>query len=121
MTTSDLTALVHAAGLSGLDLEPRGVHPGATAGAPEQSSRTVFDDGRVRVGVWECTPGCFETAKAGIGEQQVVLAGDATVRGADGTVVELGPGETLITPDGWRGSWEIRETVRKVFVIWQSA
>jgi uncharacterized cupin superfamily protein len=121
MTTSDLTALVHAAGLAELDLEPRGVHPGATAGAPEQFSRTIFDDGRVRIGVWECTPGSFETAKDGISEQQIVIAGHATVRGAEGTTVELRPGETLITPDGWRGSWEIRETVRKVFVIWQTA
>ena len=27
----------------------------------------------------------------------------------------------LITPDGWRGTWEITETVRKVYTIWNTA
>jgi hypothetical protein len=121
MTASDLTALIHDPAALELELEPKGTHPGATAGSPDQSSRTLFDDGRTRLGVWQCTPGSFDTSKSGISEAQHIVAGRATLRSADGSSVELRPGSTIVTPDGWSGSWEIHETVRKVFAIWPTA
>jgi hypothetical protein len=45
------------------------------------------------------------------------LAGDATITDADGTPHEILPGAAIMLNDGWRGAWEIRETVRKVYVI----
>jgi uncharacterized cupin superfamily protein len=121
MTANDLTSLIHDPAALELELEAKGTHPGATAGSPDQSSRTLFDDGRTRLGVWECTAGSFDTTKDGITEAQHIVAGRATLHSADGTSVDLRPGVTIVTPDGWRGSWEVHETVRKVFVIWQTA
>jgi uncharacterized cupin superfamily protein len=118
MTTSDLTGLVHESDLLNLQLPSKGPRTDATSGSPEQFSLTLFDDGRVRLGVWECTPGSFPAAKDGVGEHGHIIAGDATLHGTDGTSVELRPGVTFVTPDGWSGSWEIRETVRKVFMVW---
>jgi hypothetical protein len=120
MTASEITALTHQADVLELELESRGVRDGAT-GDPVESSRTLFDDGIVRVGVWECTPGSFPAAKDGITEAMVILAGRATVHSADGTSVELEPGTTIVSADGWRGSWEVHETIRKVFTIWKTA
>jgi uncharacterized cupin superfamily protein len=37
----------------------------------------------------------------------------------DGATVELRPGVSLVAPAGWRGRWDVRETVRKTYVIWQ--
>jgi uncharacterized cupin superfamily protein len=35
----------------------------------------------------------------------------------DGTAVEVGPGTTAVFPKGWAGTWEVHETLRKVYVI----
>jgi uncharacterized cupin superfamily protein len=117
MTASDLSNLIHHDDLLGLELESRGVRDGAT-GDPVESSRTLLDDGRVRMGVWECTPGSFPASKDGITEAQHILSGRATLHNADGTSVELGPGTTIVAEDGWQGRWEVHETVRKIFTIW---
>lgn len=49
------------------------------------------------------------------------LSGAGTITTADGTVHEIRPGVVLVAPDGWRGTWDIRETVRKVYTIWATA
>ena len=34
-----------------------------------------------------------------------------------GTPVTIGPGDVAVFPRGWRGPWELHETVRKVYVV----
>jgi uncharacterized cupin superfamily protein len=46
------------------------------------------------------------------------IAGKGTITTVDGTVHEIRPGVVLVAPDGWRGTWDISETVRKVYTIW---
>jgi hypothetical protein len=72
-------------------------------------------DGRT-AGVWECTPGTFPTKREGFDEICQILAGAATVEGADGTVVEISAGSLLVLPDGWAGTWTVTETVRKSYI-----
>jgi len=31
--------------------------------------------------------------------------------------VELAAGDTLVMPSGWRGTWDVREPLRKLYVI----
>jgi uncharacterized protein len=107
-------------GLEDLQLESTGPRAGATAGQPLESEVELYDDGKVTVGVWECTPGEFPSAKDGVTEQMVFLSGDATIIGEDGTTYEVGPGRLIVLPDGWKGRWEIRQTVRKIYTIWQT-
>lgn len=92
----------------------------ATAGSPEVADLVVYDTGRVTSGIWECTPGSFPSAKDGASEYMTVLAGDATVHDEDGTAHVLRPGTALFLADGWRGSWEIRETIRKTYTLVKS-
>ena len=71
-----------------------------------------------RSGVGECTPGRFESARDGDTELMHFVSGKGTITSADGTVHDIRPGAVLIAPNGWRGTWDIRETVRKVYTIW---
>lgn len=114
--------LIAARGLDAttVPLEVIGPKPGAFAGDPVESAITVHADDRLEIGVWECTPGSFPSAKDGISEVMQFVAGEATIVGDDGALHEIGPGSLLFTPDGWRGTWHVRQTVRKAFVIWRT-
>jgi uncharacterized cupin superfamily protein len=91
--------------------------PGATPGTVE-AAETLFDDGKVQIGLWECTPGEFPTAKDGTTEASQILAGEATLRADDGTEVHVRAGDSVVTPDGWRGIWIVHATTRKVYTTW---
>lgn len=89
-----------------------------TSGDPRASMLELYRDDVVECGVWEVTPGEFAGENAGFGEHMYVLCGEATVTSEDGTTVELRPGVSFVARAGWRGRWIVRETVRKIYVIW---
>jgi uncharacterized cupin superfamily protein len=120
MTAPAMPAAQHEHDLRALTLTSTGPRANATAGSPEESFRELYNDGRVEVGVWECTPGEFPTAKDGITESMQIIAGAGVLRGEDGSEITLEPRVVITTPDGWRGSWTITETVRKVYTIWRA-
>ena len=35
----------------------------------------------------------------------------------DGEPAEIGPGDTAVFPRGWAGTWQIHETIRKLYVL----
>lgn len=119
----DLQAAVNGIGLDDEELrnmqlsEPK-LHGLATEGEPRESYFSAYIDGDTEVGVWECTPGRFPGAKEGISEMMHLLSGRATITDEDGTRYELSTGTMFILLDGWRGQWEVHETVRKVYAIW---
>ena len=119
-TTADGAILAPYGDLLALDLAEDGPRAGATAGTPVESSKTLYADAVCEIGVWACTPGEFPGAKDGIGEHMLILAGDATVIGDDGTTTDLRPGVSFVMPDGWAGRWEVRETIRKQYTIWRT-
>jgi hypothetical protein len=94
---------------------PPGIEP--YSGRPQAAALELSDDGHVRTGIWECTPGSFPSQRDGICELMTFLAGDATIIDADGTKHEIRPGVVRFFPDGWQGTWDIRETVRKTYTI----
>ncbi|MEU9078676.1 cupin domain-containing protein [Kitasatospora sp. NPDC048538] len=71
----------------------------------------------VETGVWEASTGTFTASRDGYHEVCQILSGRATVTQTGGTPVEIGPGDTLITPAGWTGVWEVHERLRKTYVI----
>jgi uncharacterized cupin superfamily protein len=101
-------------------LTVRGPRVPSLAGAPVESVHELHSDSHARTGIWECTPGSFDSARNGDTEVMHFVAGDATITSADGETYEIRPGSVLVAPDGWRGAWEIRETVRKVYTIWNT-
>jgi uncharacterized cupin superfamily protein len=120
MTGTTIPAIVYAADPETLALTVRGEHKGALVGAPVESVHVLFSDADGRSGIWECTPGSFDSTRKGDTELMHFLSGAGTITTADGTVHEIRPGVVLIAPDGWRGTWVIRETVRKVYTIWNT-
>lgn len=120
MTGTEIPAIVYSADPETLELTVRGPRTPALAGAPVESVHVLHGNDAGRSGIWECTPGRFDSARNGDTELMHFLAGSGTITTADGTVHEIRPGVVLVAPDGWRGTWDIRETVRKVYTIWNT-
>ena len=98
-------------------LEDWGPLPEATGPEMATSGITLWSGQDVQeVGVWECTPGpsrwLLET-----NEFIQVVAGSMTVTVDAGEPLTLGVGDSAVFPKGWSGTWDIAETIRKVYVI----
>jgi uncharacterized cupin superfamily protein len=102
------------------ELEDWGPLEEATAIGTPMSVRglTIWsaDDSGAEAGIWECTAGPSYWVQE---ENEViyVLSGSLTVTPDGGKPVTLGPGDVAVFPRGWRGPWELHETVRKVYVV----
>ena len=72
--------------------------------------------GENRTGVWECTPGRFKRQLANA-ELMHILAGECTFTPEGGETKQIRAGDTLFFPANTKGMWEVRETLRKVFVV----
>lgn len=83
-------------------------------GTPSTAAAEVFTIGGVEVGVWEHTPGVSTDVETD--EVFVVLSGDATVHLPGGESVEIGPGSVVRLHAGEATRWEVRATVRKVYL-----
>jgi uncharacterized cupin superfamily protein len=99
------------------ELEVVGPKAGATAGDPIESVLELSDDGTTSVGIWACTPGSWTSAKDGVSEVMHFVAGHGWITDADGSRHEIRPGLVRCFPDGWSGTWDVDETVHKVYVI----
>jgi uncharacterized protein len=114
MTTTPLTPFLRHADRAVLEdwgpLDEAVGSPMATAGT------TLWRDGDQEIGIWECTPGpsrwLLQTH-----EFIHVIAGRMTVTADGGDPLELGVGDTAVFPKGWSGTWDIAETLRKLYVI----
>ncbi|MDP6818561.1 MAG: cupin domain-containing protein [Alphaproteobacteria bacterium] len=87
-------------------------------GNPEHVGR--FDVGgfgfRTMAGVWQCTPGKFEYTYPG-DEICTILEGKLRTVDEDGKTHDYGPGDIFYTRKGEVATWEIFETIYKVFYI----
>ncbi|OBC07430.1 cupin [Mycobacterium sp. 852013-50091_SCH5140682] len=92
---------------------------------PKPTSRTgqlesaveVWADSVIDTGVWECDPGEFTADRSAATEVCHIISGSGIVVGDDGTSADIGPGSLLVLPRGWRGTWLVKETIRKTYVI----
>lgn len=71
----------------------------------------------VHTGFWRCEPGVSEWNFTDLGEVIHVLKGRITVTEEGGEPVELGPGDVASFPTGWKGTWNITETLEKFYVM----
>lgn len=89
-----------------------------TPGQREATSELwASPDGTASTGVWACTPGIFTSVREGFSETCYILEGEGTLHTDGGDPVALRPGVLFALPDGWRGRWEIVETLKKVYTI----
>lgn len=84
------------------------------AGDPVAGIRPIGVHGTAEVGIWELTPGVVTDVESD--EVFVVVAGRGTVTFADGSSIELRPGTVVRLVAGDRTTWEITETLRKVYL-----
>jgi uncharacterized cupin superfamily protein len=69
----------------------------------------------VERGVWEITPGVVTDVE--VDEVFVVLSGRATIEFEEGRILEVGPGDVAVLPEGAATRWTVHETLRKVYQI----
>lgn len=84
------------------------------AGRPGAGIQHLGMHGAGQIGVWELTPGTVTDVESD--EVFVVVAGRGTVTFSDGSAIHLRPGAVVRLVDGDRTTWEITETLRKVYV-----
>jgi uncharacterized cupin superfamily protein len=76
----------------------------------------LWVDGDASAGIWQCTPGPSYWVQ---GENEVIylLSGRMTVTPDGGEPAEIKAGDIAVFPTGWKGTWDLHETVRKVYSI----
>ncbi|GAB3245635.1 cupin domain-containing protein [Chitinimonas naiadis] len=74
--------------------------------------------GEVHAGVWSCEVGSWRIE---FGEKEdeffFVTAGRCRITDETGKAAEAGPGESLVIPAGFRGTFEVIEAMTKHYVI----
>ena len=104
-----------------LDLGPVAPKPTSIEGNQMEAAVTLasHDGGRVKIGVWECSPGRFTADRSTSAEFCHFISGLVEMTHADGRKQRLGPGDAIDLPLGWKGEWRVIEHVRKLYVITQ--
>lgn len=89
-------------------------------GDPERRTWVLHESAEegLAAGIWECEPGRWRIA-FGPREHEyfIVLEGVCRVHDASGHVETFGPGQAVVLPPGFEGSFEVVERLRKHFVI----
>lgn len=101
------------------DVEPVETAPAAERiiqGDPRWRSWIYYSEDGMTGGRWESTPGLW-TINYEKWEFLNILEGRGAIRGEDGTEIRLEPGATAIIAPGFKGTWEVSETMRKHFFV----
>ena len=67
-------------------------------------------------GIWQCTAGPSYWVQEE-NEFIYIISGSLTVTPDGGKPATFGAGDSAMFPRGWRGTWDLHETVRKVYVL----
>ncbi len=94
--------------------------PGAIPSGGREREVFTSSDGTFTCGVWEREPDTWSFARP-YDEVAYILEGDADVETDDGRALRVGPGDILVTPNGSKGTWRIRETIAKFYAIYSGA
>lgn len=115
----DMIAFQTFAHLAAIDLGAPSPKPTSIAGNQLEAAKTLWTspDGKAEAGVWECTPGRFTANRETNSEICHIVHGRVTLHDGDGRSRDVGPGEMLVLPIGWKGEWTIHETTRKLYFI----
>ena len=116
--------MFRAVGPDAPDLEPLFEFDEVLSGDPKQSGyfAEVDPENKFLTGIWACQPGkyvvdpyyadCFEFAH--------ILEGKVTITDRAGNSRTYVSGDAIVTPKGFKGTWEVVEPVRKIFAIYKT-
>lgn len=108
------TVRTHSAHRTGqLSLGPHSAKPTSIDGAQTEAARSVWSNSRIDTGLWECTPGVFTATREGYTEICTILSGRVVIEVEGSEAEEFGPGDVMIMPSGWAGTWRVLEPLRK--------
>ena len=116
-TSSSSLATVVISNANSIELEDWGPLPEATGEPMATAGKKLWTgEGILEAGLWQCAPGpsrwVFET-----NESITVLSGRMTVTEDSGNTYEVNAGDSAIFAKGWTGTWDIHETVLKVYTV----
>jgi uncharacterized cupin superfamily protein len=74
-------------------------------------------DGRVSVGLWRRVPETGPMDLSSYHEVACLLRGEVDVVVEGGEVLQVGPGDVLVTPRGSRAEWRARSAVTKLWAV----
>ncbi len=82
---------------------------------------TLFDGAELRVSIFESTPAKTDhrTRATDVDEFVYVLSGKLILTEPNGTVHEFVPGQSLVLPVGYTGTWEMQGNYRELVVLMQ--
>ncbi len=83
---------------------------------PKQTDSSFFEEGNLVSGTWECEPGTLKL-DLDITEFCHLLKGHWILTSESGQVTEIKAGDSWVFPRGWKGTAEVVETVRKVYLV----
>ncbi|MBL3699818.1 cupin domain-containing protein [Leucobacter luti] len=119
MTTIPTLSVHHTAAA---DLGPHAAKPTATTAGMTEAAVSVWTGGsqnRIDTGLWECTVGDFTATRVGYTEICTILSGRVTIEVAGEAPEEFGPGDVMVMPSGWAGTWRVHEPLRKHYTTIQ--
>ncbi len=91
------------------------------AGNPKQTLWPHYEDpsGKFFSGIWQSEPGKWKIAYT---EEEYcqILEGTSVLTDAAGLAVTVTAGESFVIPRGFTGTWEVLQTTRKIYVIYES-
>jgi hypothetical protein len=96
-----------------------GVRAGADSGDPQVGVVTLAPEALGNIGIWECQPGGWSVLDRIDTEVAYIISGSADLTDARTRKrINVTCGDVVILPPGWSGRWDVRETIRKVYVIY---
>lgn len=104
---------------SDLPLGERSLRGGSLTDGQTEASKLFFsseEDG-FKFGVWDCDPGKFGSHRQSDSEISYIISGLARVVDDEtGETLDVTGGDVLFLPLGWKGTWEIKESLRKFYI-----
>lgn len=90
-------------------------------GNPRQNLWVYYSDesGKFSSGIWQSEPGKWNISYT---EEEFcqLLEGTSIITDSQGNSVTVSQGDDFVIPRGFVGTWEVVETTRKIFVIYES-
>lgn len=89
-------------------------------GQPTQRTWNHFTSGDEKffAGIWEAEPGCWKIHYTE-NEFCQIVSGRSILRDGDGREFALEAGDNFVIPAGFAGEWEVIETTRKIYSIYE--
>jgi uncharacterized cupin superfamily protein len=98
------------------DLQPCDSFGEPVGALPLQTDRGFHNEGNMITGTWECEPGTLQL-DLNLTEFCHLLEGHWKFTSEAGVVTEVKAGDSWVFPRGWKGTAEVIEKVRKVYMM----